>query len=52
MVQIPESIHDIINGVEVPKRGAKEAYEAGYKNIADIGKGRIRTLTPLFIGNK
>lgn len=43
MVQLPELIYTVDrNGKEVPKKGSEEAYKAGYKNICEIGKERIR----------
>lgn len=41
-VQLPELTYDLVNGQQVPKKDSKEAYEAGYKNICEIGKDRIR----------
>lgn len=43
MVQLPELTYTFDkNGKEVPKKGLEEAYKAGYKNICEIGKERIR----------
>ena len=43
MVQLPELTYKFDkNGKEVPKKGLEEAYKAGYKNICEIGKERIR----------
>lgn len=42
-VQLPELTYNIDeNGNEVPKENNEEAYKAGYKNICEIGKERIR----------
>lgn len=43
MVQLPELTYTIDkNGKEIAKKGSEEAYKAGYKNICEIGKERIR----------
>ena len=43
MVQLPEVTYTIDkNGKEIAKKGCEEAYKAGYKNICEIGKERIR----------
>ena len=42
MVQLPEPTFEIKDGKKVPKKGYEEAFKAGYKTIADIGKERIR----------
>lgn len=42
MVQLPEPTYDIVNDIAVPKTGSKDAYEAGFKDIAEIGKERLR----------
>ena len=42
MVQLPETTYEIIGGKEVPKKESVEAFKAGYKTIAEIGKERIR----------
>ncbi|HRG62630.1 MAG TPA: site-specific DNA-methyltransferase [Burkholderiales bacterium] len=42
-VQLPEPTYDLDkDGNEVPKKDSIEAYNAGYKNICEIGKERIR----------
>ena len=41
-VQLPELTYDLINGQQVAKKDSKEAYEAGYKNLCEVGKDRIR----------
>ena len=43
MVQLPETTWELDkNGKEVPKTTTKEAYEAGYRTICEIGEERIR----------
>jgi adenine-specific DNA-methyltransferase len=43
LIQLPEPTYSVIDGKEVPKKGVSgEAYKAGYKTIAEIGKDRIR----------
>ena len=43
MVQLPEATWELDkNGKEIPKTVTKEAYEAGYRTICEIGKERIR----------
>ena len=43
MVQLPERTYTIDkNGKEIAQKGSEEAYKAGYKNICEIGKERIR----------
>ncbi len=43
MVQLPELTYEIDkNGKEKPTKEGKSAYEAGYRNICEIGKERIR----------
>lgn len=42
LIQFPEFTFDLIEGNEKPKINAKKAYDAGYKNICEIGKERIR----------
>jgi len=43
MAQLPEETFEVTDGKEFPKSGtAGEAYKAGYKTIAEIGKERIR----------
>lgn len=42
-VQLPENTYTIDdNGNEVPSKQSKEAYDAGYRTIADIAKERLR----------
>lgn len=43
LVQLPEPTYDLKDGKEVPRKGtANEAYKAGFRNIAEITKERIR----------
>lgn len=43
LVQLPEPTYDLKDGKEVPRKGtAGEAYKAGFRNIAEITKERIR----------
>lgn len=42
LVQLPEYNFEMKDGKKVPKKGSKVAFNAGYMNIADIGKERIR----------
>jgi len=42
MVQLPEPTYEVKDGTEARKTGHAEAFEAGYRTIADIGKERIR----------
>lgn len=44
MVQLPEKIYDIINGVEEPlnKKACVAAYNLGFRTIDQIGQERIR----------
>ncbi len=42
MIQLPELTYEVKDGEERPLKGAKVAYDAGYKNICEIGKERIR----------
>lgn len=41
-VQLPELTYDLVNGLPVAKKDSKEAYEAGYQNLCEVGKDRIR----------
>jgi adenine-specific DNA-methyltransferase len=41
-IQLPELTYDVVDGKKVAKKDAKEAFEAGYENICEIGKERIR----------
>jgi len=43
MVQLPEKTYTVnSDGKEVPTKGGKAAYEAGFKSIDEISRERIR----------
>jgi len=42
LIQLPEPTYEIIEGKEYPKKASEEAFNAGFKTIANIGKERIR----------
>lgn len=42
-VQLPETTYELKNGKQIPRKGtAGEAFKAGYNNIAEIAKERLR----------
>lgn len=41
-VQLPEKTYEVVEGKEIPLKNSIDAYNAGYKNICEIGKERIR----------
>lgn len=41
-VQLPEPTYELIDGKEVAKKDSEKAFKAGFKNVASIGKERIR----------